>query len=349
MTAEPVLQVRNLSVDFSTSQGEVQAVSGVSFDVRAGECLAVVGESGSGKTQVLMACLGLLASNGAARGSAQFAGQELIGANERALNRVRGTGIGLLSQDPLSSLTPHLRIETLLTEGLVDRGLATRVEARERALQALVDVDIPEPAARLRQYPHELSGGMRQRVALAAALMCAPKLLFADEPTTALDVSVQARVLELLAGVRDRGVGVLIITHDLGVVAGLADRVAVMYAGRIVETATTDELFSAPRHPYTAALLAAVPRLHCDAESRLVGIAGDPPQPAARPPGCAFAPRCERVVAVCGESRPELMQCAGRNRVEPSEGESSLAPAGPGLPIGAVACHRPLHASAEIA
>ncbi len=247
MTAEPVLQVRNLGVNFSTSQGEVQAVSGVSFDVRAGECLAVVGESGSGKTQVLMACLGLLASNGTARGSAQFAGQELIGANERALNRVRGTGIGLLSQDPLSSLTPHLRIETLLTEGLVDRGLATRVEARERALQALAEVDIPEPEARLRQYPHELSGGMRQRVALAAALMCAPKLLFADEPTTALDVSVQARVLELLAGVRDRGVGVLIITHDLGVVAGLADRVAVMYAGRIVETATTDELFSAPR------------------------------------------------------------------------------------------------------
>ncbi len=267
MTSEPVLRVRGLDVDFATSQGEVQAVSGVSFDVRAGECLAVVGESGSGKTQVLMACLGLLASNGTSRGSVQFAGRELIGASERALNAVRGTGIGLLSQDPLSSLTPHLRIETLLTEGLLDRGLATRAEARARALQALAEVEIPEPEARLRQYPHELSGGMRQRVALAAALMCSPQLLFADEPTTALDVSVQARVLELLAGVRDRGVGVLIITHDLGVVAGLADRVAVMYCGRIVETATTDELFSAPKHPYTAALLAAVPRLHGDAQA----------------------------------------------------------------------------------
>jgi oligopeptide transport system ATP-binding protein len=349
MTVEPVLQVRHLGVSFATSQGEVQAVSGVAFDVGAGECLAIVGESGSGKTQVLMACLGLLAANGVARGSALFTGQELIGANERALNRVRGIGIGLLSQDPLSSLTPHLRVEKLLTEGLVDRGLATRVEARERALQALVDVDIPEPAARLRQYPHELSGGMRQRVALAAALMCAPKLLFADEPTTALDVSVQARVVELLAGVRNRGVGVLIITHDLGVVAGLADRVAVMYAGRIVETATTDELFSAPRHPYTAALLAAVPRLHGNAESRLAGIAGDPPLPAARPPGCAFAPRCARAVAVCVESRPELTRCAGRTAVGASEDESSLAHTGRGVPIGAVACHRPLHVPAELA
>jgi len=337
MISEPVLQVRNLGVDFATSQGEVQAVSGVSFDVRPGECLAVVGESGSGKTQVLMACLGLLASNGTSRGSVRFAGRELLGASERALNVVRGTGIGLLSQDPLSSLTPHLRIETLLTEGLLDRGLATRAEAHERALQALAAVDIPEPAARLRQYPHELSGGMRQRVALAAALMCSPQLLFADEPTTALDVSVQARVLELLAGVRDRGVGVLIITHDLGVVAGLADRVAVMYCGRIVETATTDELFATPQHPYTAALLAAVPRLHGESQARLVGIPGDPPQPSARPAGCAFAPRCEYAIDRCTEVRPELVP-AGR------WADSVAAVCAPGA---SVACHRPLHQVAE--
>jgi oligopeptide/dipeptide ABC transporter ATP-binding protein len=195
---------------------------------------------------------------------------------------------------------------------------------------------------RLRQYPHELSGGMRQRVALAAALMCSPQLLFADEPTTALDVSVQARVLELLASVRDRGVGVLIITHDLGVVAGLADRVAVMYCGRIVETATTDELFAAPQHPYTAALLAAVPRLHGDAQARLVGIPGDPPQPAARPPGCAFAPRCERAVERCSESRPELTQCAGVN--PPADSIAQQA-----VPLTAVACHRPLREQAELA
>ena len=179
--------------------------------------------------------------------------------------------------------------------------------------------------------------------------MCAPRLLFADEPTTALDVSVQARVLELLAGVRDRGVGVLLITHDLGVVAGLADRVAVMYAGRVVETATTDELFSAPQHPYTAALLAAVPRLHGGAEARLVGIPGDPPQPSARPPGCAFAPRCGRAVDTCSESRPELTQCAGRNQVSSVQGEAGASIAARGVPITTVACHRPLHASAEIA
>jgi oligopeptide transport system ATP-binding protein len=322
---KPVLELRNLGVAFMTRQGPVQAVSGVSLDLGAGECLALVGESGSGKTQVLMACLGLLAANGSATGSARFDGTELLGASEQQLNGVRGTGIALLSQDPLSSLTPHLRIETLLTEGLLDRGLATRDLARQRALQALEDVGIPDPAARLRQYPYELSGGMRQRVALAIALMCGPRLLFADEPTTALDVTVQARVLELLAGVRDRGLGVLVITHDLGVVAGFADRVAVMYAGRIVETGTTAELLQSPRHPYTAALLAAVPRLDASADTRLVGIPGDPPQPTLQFPGCAFAPRCGRAVGQCATSRPELQAAHAAG--------------------GAVACHRPLQAA----
>ncbi len=317
--AAPLLQVRDLEVAFATPHGTVQAVSSVSLDLRPGECLAVVGESGSGKTQLLLACLGLLAANGSARGSVRFGDRELIGASEQQLNTVRGTGIALLSQDPLSSLTPHLRIETLLTEGLLDRRRASRDEARQRALRALEDVGLPDPAARLRQYPHELSGGMRQRVALAAALMCEPQLLLADEPTTALDVSVQARVLELLAGVRDRGLGVLIITHDLGVVAGLADRVAVMYAGRIVETADTGQLFRTPRHPYTAALLAAVPRLDDDAQSQLVGIPGDPPQASLRSVGCDFAPRCEYATATCLVSRPQLR----------------------GL-TAAVACHRPL-------
>lgn len=326
--AAALLEVRDLDVSFATAQGTVQAVSGVSFAMQAGECLAIVGESGSGKSQLLMACLGLLAANGTARGSVRFDGLELLGATEPALNDVRGTGIALLPQDPLSSLTPHLRIETLLTEGLLDRGLATRTEARERALRALEDVGIPDPAARLRQYSHELSGGMRQRVALATALMCGPRLLFADEPTTALDVSVQARIIELLAGVRDRGLGVLLITHDLGVVAGLADRVAVMYAGRIVELATAAELFRMPRHPYTAALLAAVPRLDDGAQARLRGIPGDPPQPAMRFPGCAFAPRCEFAVDACSAQRPELRHAAA----------------------GAVACHRPLElpASGEV-
>jgi oligopeptide transport system ATP-binding protein len=326
MTVDPVLVVQDLEVDFATSQATVNAVAGVTFELRAGECVAVVGESGSGKTQMLMACLGLLASNGTARGSARFAGRELVGADEQALNTVRGTGIGLLSQDPLSTLTPHLRIETLLTEGLLYRGLASRPAARQQALQALRDVGIADPESRLRQYPHELSGGMRQRVALAAALMCRPRLLFADEPTTALDVSVQARVLALLAGVRDRGIGVLIITHDFGVVAGLADRVAVMYAGRIVEIAATAELFCAPRHPYTAALLAAVPRLHGATQARLAGIPGEPPQPAERPAGCAFAARCGFADRRCVEARPEL-------HPDP-------------LAVAAVACHRPLPVAA---
>ena len=326
--AAPLLQVRDLEVAFATPQGAVQAVSSVSLDLRAGECLAVVGESGSGKTQLLLACLGLLAANGSARGSVRFGDRELVGASEEQLNTVRGTGIALLSQDPLSSLTPHLRIETLLTEGLLDRGLASRDEARLRALRALEDVGLPDPAARLRQYPHELSGGMRQRVALAAAMMCEPRLLFADEPTTALDVSVQARVLELLAGVRDRGLGVLIITHDLGVVAGLADRVAVMYAGRVVETATTAQLFKAQRHPYTAALLAAVPRLDDAAQSRLVGIPGDPPQASLRAVGCDFAPRCDYATEACLASRPELR--------------------GPHGGAAAVACHWPLGARVPV-
>jgi oligopeptide transport system ATP-binding protein len=322
--AAPLLQVRDLGVVFATPHGTVPAVASVSLELRTGECLAVVGESGSGKTQLLLACLGLLAANGSSSGSVRFGDRELIGASEAQLNAVRGTGIALLSQDPLSSLTPHLRIETLLTEGLLDRRLASRDEARQRALRALEDVGMPDPAARLRQYPHELSGGMRQRVALAAAMMCRPQLLFADEPTTALDVSVQARVLELLAGVRDRGLGVLIITHDLGVVAGLADRVAVMYAGRVVEAATTAQLFKAPRHPYTAALLAAVPRLDADAQSRLVGIPGDPPQASLRTAGCDFAPRCDYATATCRASRPQLR--------------------GPHAGTAAVACHRPLGA-----
>jgi oligopeptide/dipeptide ABC transporter ATP-binding protein len=327
MTGEPLLAIRDLEVDFDTPQGTVLAVAGVSLEVRPAECVAVVGESGSGKTQMLLACLGLLAANGRARGSVRYTGRELIDAGEDALQEVRGTGIALLSQDPMGALTPHLRIEIQLTELLVDRRLATRAEARGRALAALHEVEIPDPAARLRQYPHELSGGMRQRVALAIALMGAPRLLLADEPTTALDVSVQARVLDLLAGVRARGLGVLLITHDLGVVAGLADRVAVMYAGRVVEMAPVDELFAAPRHPYTAALLAAVPRLRGSVTDRLPAIAGSPPRPDERVDGCTFAPRCPHAIEACRHERPAL---------QPTDAESG----------GAVACHRPLAAMA---
>jgi oligopeptide transport system ATP-binding protein len=277
----------------------------VSLDVHAGECVAVLGESGSGKTQLLMACLGLLAENGRASGSVTFTGKALLSADEATLNGVRGTGMALLSQDPLGALTPHLRIETQLVDGLLDRGLATPQEAWERALQALRDVDVPEPERRLRQYPHELSGGMRQRVALAIAMMCRPGLLMADEPTTALDVRVQALVLQSLARLRDQGLAILLVTHDFGVAAGLADRVAVMYAGRIVELAPTRTLFEAPAHPYTAALLAAVPRMQTNV-SRLAAIEGQPPAPGPRQVGCAFRPRCSRASEVCGNQAPSL-------------------------------------------
>jgi oligopeptide transport system ATP-binding protein len=323
-----LLALDDLRVEFTTPSGHVPAVAGVSLDVQPGECLAIVGESGSGKTQLLLACLGLLAANGRASGSARFGGRELLGAGEDALNAVRGTGMALLAQDPMNALTPHLSIETQLVEGLLDRGLASRTEARRRALELLREVEIPEPEARLRQYPHELSGGMRQRVALAVALMCGPRLLLADEPTTALDVSVQARILELLRRVRDRGVGILIITHDLGVVAGLADRVAVMYAGRIVEQAPTAALFDAPAHPYTAALLAAVPRLRSAATERLADIAGQPPRPGEVPAGCAFAPRCALADTRCARTRPALESIVGSTRT--------------------VACHYPVHAARQV-
>ena len=315
MTAAPLLELRDLGVAFATPQGTVRAVAGVSLSVAAGECLAIVGESGSGKTQLFLACLGLLAENGSAAGSARYLGTELIGATETELNQVRGVGMSLVAQDPMNSLTPHLRIERLLTEGVLDRGLMSLTEARQRALEALRTAGISEPEARLRQYPHELSGGMRQRVAIAVALMTAPKLLVADEPTTALDVTVQARVLDVLRSLRETGLAIILITHDLGVVAGIADRVAVMYAGELVEIAAAADLFAAPAHPYTAGLLASVPRLSDPAALRLAAIDGQPPRPGEIIAGCPFAPRCASASEVCGEVAPRLRPIAGGREV----------------------------------
>jgi oligopeptide transport system ATP-binding protein len=321
MVDAALLEVQDLSVVFSTPQGPVAAVQGVTLRVGEGECLAVVGESGSGKSQLFLACLGLLAANGSASGSVRFLGQELLGAEEVALNRIRGVGVSLVSQDPMNALTPHLRIERQLTEGVRDRGLMSAPQARQRALEALRTVGIDEPESRLRQYPHELSGGMRQRVAIAVALMTSPRLLVADEPTTALDVTVQARILDVLRELRAGGLAIAIVTHDLGVVADLADRVVVMYAGRLVESAPADQLFAAPAHPYTAGLLASTPRLGDSLQERLRAIDGQPPRAGEDSEGCPFAPRCDFASESCREVAPPLRTLPGGR---------------------AVACHAPL-------
>jgi peptide/nickel transport system ATP-binding protein len=308
-----LFEVRDLCVQFATPRGRVNAVREASLEVRRGECLAVVGESGSGKSQLFLGCLGLLAAGGVVQGSARFDGQELLGPDSTPRRAALGMRVAMVFQDPMNALTPHLTIGRQLAEVVLDRGLLDAAAARARSLAVLESVGMPEPEARLRQYPHELSGGQRQRAAIAMALMTHPDLLVADEPTTALDVTVQAQVIEVLRGARDRGLAVVLITHDMGVVAGIADRVAVMYAGRIVETALARELFDSPAHPYTAALLASVPRLDTPLAGRLVGIEGQPPAPGAEPDGCAFAPRCASVLDVCHRSRPSLTSHGARS------------------------------------
>jgi oligopeptide transport system ATP-binding protein len=313
VAADPLLAIRDLSVHFDTPRGRVHAVREVSLDVAAGECLAVVGESGSGKSQLFLACLGLLAARGRASGSARFDGQELVAASGGSSDAVRGTRLAMVFQDPMNALTPHLTIGRQLTECVLDRGLMRPAEAQERSLAALVAVGMPEPAMRLGQYPHELSGGQRQRVAIAMALMTRPELLIADEPTTALDVTVQAEVLAVLQEARRSGLALVLITHDLGVVAGIADRVAVMYAGRVVETAPVREVFVCPAHPYTAALVASVPRLDTLPSMRLASIDGQPPRPGESPAGCAFAPRCPAVHDLCRARAPLLASRGARS------------------------------------
>jgi len=310
---DTLLAVRNLSVEFATPRGVVRAVRDVSLEVRRGECLAVVGESGSGKSQLFLGSLGLLASRGRAHGSVTFDGRELLGPDPTALREALGTRLGVVFQDPMNSLTPHLTIGRQLAEVALDRGLLGAQEARTRCLEVLRAVRMPEPEARVRQYPHELSGGQRQRAAIAMALMTRPELIVADEPTTALDVTVQAQVIDVLREARGRGLALVLITHDLGVVAEIADRVAVMYAGRIVEQAPVREFFAAPAHPYAAALLASVPRLDTPPGERLAGIEGQPPEPGEERPGCAFAPRCAAALETCRQTRPQLRATGSRS------------------------------------
>jgi peptide/nickel transport system ATP-binding protein len=261
-TEAAVLDIRDLAVSFATPAGEVEAVSQLSLAIEAGECVGIVGESGAGKSQAFLAVMGLLAPNARVRGSALFDGQELLGRPASELNRVRGSRIGMIFQDPLTSLTPHLRVGDQIAETLVRHTGASWKDGRARALELLERVQVPDPARRLSQYPHELSGGMRQRVMIAIALACGPKLLIADEPTTALDVTIQAQILALLAELkREQRMAMVLITHDLGIVAGIADRVAVMQAGRVVEIGAVDRILRHPEHTYTKTLLQAVPSI----------------------------------------------------------------------------------------
>jgi oligopeptide transport system ATP-binding protein len=315
MTAAPLMQVDDLAVRFRTPDGEVTAVNGVSFALERGRTLGIVGESGSGKSQSMLSLMGLLAGNGRASGRALFQGQDLLSMPVPALNRIRGDRIAMIFQDPMTSLNPYLTVERQMTEVLeLHKGLS-RASARVRAMAALDAVRIPDAARRLRQYPHEFSGGMRQRIMIAMALMCEPDLLIADEPTTALDVTVQAQIIALLRDLqRDFGTAIILITHDLGVVAGLCDEVMVLYGGRVMEQGSAESIFYRPTHPYTLGLLGAVPKLDHEGE-RLIAIPGVPPNMARLPPGCPFSERCPFVMDRCAAERPALLPAGTQETV----------------------------------
>ena len=308
-----LLEVDNLHTQFFTREGVVKAVDGISFTVEAGKTLGIVGESGCGKSVTALSLMGLIPKPPAriVEGSVMFQGRDLTKLSERELEDVRGKEMAMIFQDPMTSLNPTLRIKTQITEVLDRHYGYSKDEAVRRAVELLEEVQIPRAAERLNDYPHRFSGGMRQRVMIAIALACNPKLLLADEPTTALDVTVQAEILDLLEELRrEHDMGMIIITHDMGVVAETADEVAVMYAGQIVEQAETQELFDHPEHPYTEALLEALPQLEGEGirHGRLRSIPGRPPDLISPPPGCRFAPRCPHAGLGdgCAEQLPEL-------------------------------------------
>ncbi|EPX80540.1 ABC transporter ATP-binding protein [Salipiger mucosus] len=310
----PVLDIKGLTTEFRVKNGWHAAVRGIDLSVNANETLAVVGESGSGKSVTALSTLRLLPQTGAriSRGEVGFGGRDLTKLSEREMSRIRGNDIAMIFQEPMTSLNPTMTVGDQIAEGLlIHRGMS-RTEAAKEARRLLDEVRVPDPARRVNDYPHQFSGGMRQRAMIAIALACRPKLLLADEPTTALDVTVQAQVLSLLDDLkRDRGMAIVFITHNLGVVAQIADRVAVMYAGEIVETATCDTLFADPVHPYTEALLKAMPRVDRKAES-LEPIPGSVPSISARPAGCVYAPRCNYVQPSCA-AHPSLVPVGGNH------------------------------------
>ena len=305
-----LLSVADLKTSFFTSRGEVQAVRGVSFDIAPGETLGIVGESGSGKSITCMSILKLLKGNGRAMGgTALFEGRDLLTMDEHDLRELRGNDIAMIFQDPMTSLNPTLTVGEQVIETILRHRNISRAEARQRAIELFALVRIPSGEKRLRSYPHEFSGGMRQRVMIAIALACDPKLLIADEPTTALDVTIQRQILMLLKELQQRlGMAVILITHDLGVIAEVTDRVLVMYGGLVMEEGRVADLFAHPKHPYTRGLLASIPDLREEAHHRLTPIPGSPPDMLRPPAGCPFAPRCPHAMTQCTVALPPLFE-----------------------------------------
>jgi oligopeptide/dipeptide ABC transporter ATP-binding protein len=315
-SGEALLVVDNLHVDFPTDDGVVRAVRGVSYRLRPGEVLGIVGESGSGKSVTSLAVMGLLPRSAMVEGSVKFRGQEMLGLSESGLSRFRGNHVSMIFQDPMSSLNPVYTIGWQIAEALRAHQEMSKEAAHARAIELLEIVGIPNARKRAENFPHEFSGGMRQRAVIAIGMANDPDVIIADEPTTALDVTVQAQVLESLAIARNEtGAAMVLITHDLGVVAGQADRVLVMYAGKPVEIGTVSDIYYEPRMPYTLGLLGSLPRLDADQQERLTPIAGAPPSLINLPPGCPFAPRCPLAQAICDEVEPELLPTTSPDHV----------------------------------
>ncbi|RFB16922.1 ABC transporter ATP-binding protein [Bacillus sp. HNG] len=306
---ENILDINDLHVSFDTSAGKVKAVRGVSFSVEKGEAIAIVGESGCGKSVTAKSIMRLLPSPQAKieKGSIMLNGENIVQKSEKAMEKIRGNEVGMIFQDPMTSLNPTTKIGIQIAEGIIRHRKITKKEALEYAIKMLELVGIPQPEKRIHQYPHEFSGGMRQRVMIAIALACRPKLLIADEPTTALDVTIQAQILQLMKELQEKtDTSIILITHDLGVVAEMCSKVVVMYAGEIVETGSVEDIFSKPTHPYTKGLLKSVPRLDMDKHEKLSTITGTPPDLLDPPKGCSFYPRCEMAMKVCAEHKPEF-------------------------------------------
>jgi oligopeptide/dipeptide ABC transporter ATP-binding protein len=341
MSTGPVLSVRDLHVQFRTDRGTLTAADGVSFDVGQNEVVGIVGESGSGKTVTALSVLALLPSTASVTGEIDYDGRNVLGLREPEIRALRGKDIAMVFQDALAALNPLHRVGNQIAEAItIHNPKTSRKEVRARVLELLGLVGIPNPEERSNEYPHEFSGGMRQRAMIAMAIANDPRLLIADEPTTALDVTTQAQVLEVLQRVRERtGSAMIIITHDLGVVAGVADRVLVMYAGRIVESGTVDDVFHRPSHPYTLGLLASLPRLDREPGGRLPRIAGQPPSLVDVPSGCSFHPRCPfaKMPSPCAEKDPELRPTAGTGHLSACHFSDEVARAEPGDRAWAVA------------